>query len=274
VGGPGGGFSRLTVDGLHLLGEYERALKRVRRALCEEPFMGEPPEVVVAGWHEPTDTPEQPSPAHPDLSPLLSRAREFSGHNCPGMVLGVRMAVAGLRALGEPLDRPSPRLRAVVETARCATDAVQAVTRCTVGAQRLRVFEHGKMAATFYVGAGGAAVRAVAKESSRDLADRLYPEIRGRKERQMRAYVELPDGALLDVRRVRVKPAECPDDLHERTRAVCELCGETFVARFAATETPRICCRACAGAGYLEMPHWLASRLPAAVCETRPSAQP
>jgi len=61
---------------------------------------------------------------------LLEEAVAFHGHLCPGQVLGVRMAIAGCRALG--IDEPKAAGKALavfVEINRCAADALQSVSK-------------------------------------------------------------------------------------------------------------------------------------------------
>ncbi|MBI2544417.1 MAG: formylmethanofuran dehydrogenase subunit E family protein, partial [Candidatus Rokubacteria bacterium] len=95
-----------------------------------------------------------PSPrGEPEVKPfgeLLREAVAFHGHLCPGQVLGVRMAMAGCRALGvaEPKGM-GKNLVVFVEIDRCATDAIQAVTGCSLGKRTLKHVDYGKMAATF-----------------------------------------------------------------------------------------------------------------------------
>ncbi len=69
------------------------------------------------------------------LEEYLALAAQNHGHMCPGQVLGVRMAMLGLRELG--IDDPAKfrkRLYTYVEIDRCATDAVSLVTGCRLGA--------------------------------------------------------------------------------------------------------------------------------------------
>jgi formylmethanofuran dehydrogenase subunit E len=168
------------------------------------------------------------------------------------MVLGVRMAVAGMGDLGlQPLDN-NPRLRVVVETARCAADAIQAVSDTSLGRSSLRVAELGKVAATFSLRGEEVGVRVVALESSRDAADRYFPELKGRKERQMTAYQALPDDALLKKGRVRLLETEGRPARHPHPRAICPKCAEAFDQRFGAFEGGELLCASCAGRSYFE----------------------
>ncbi len=63
-----------------------------------------------------------------DFDILLEKGRNFHGEVCPGIVLGTRVAMAGMRELGmDPFVR-NRDLMVYVEIDRCMADAVQAVT--------------------------------------------------------------------------------------------------------------------------------------------------
>jgi len=163
-----------------------------------------------------------------NLEELLERARVAHGHLCAGQILGVRMALLGLKELGisDPLGADRKRLATFVEIDRCATDAIGLVTGCRLGKRTLKFRDWGKMAATFVDLASGEGVRIVALEGSRDLARNLYPHIESKSQQQMQAYRELPESQLFRVERVRVHvdPAELPG--YKAERVSCARCGE------------------------------------------------
>jgi len=66
---------------------------------------------------------------------LLQESVKTHGHFCPGQVLGVKMSILGLRLIGikEPKGQQKKDLIIYVEMDRCATDAVQYVTGCSLG---------------------------------------------------------------------------------------------------------------------------------------------
>jgi formylmethanofuran dehydrogenase subunit E len=88
------------------------------------------------------------------------------------------------------------RLVTFVEIDRCATDAVGVVTGCRLGKRALKFRDWGKMAATFVDVNSGKAVRVAAKESSKDLARQMHPEIENKNQQQMLAYREMSDDDL------------------------------------------------------------------------------
>ena len=159
---------------------------------------------------------------------LLERAETAHGHMCAGQILGVRMALLGLRLLGieDPLGAERKRLITYVEIDRCATDAIGMVTGCRLGKRTLKFRDWGKMAATFVDLPSCTGVRVVALENSRELAHQLHPEIENKGQQQMLAYRELDDEQLFHTERVqvRVDPAELPG--YKADRITCAGCGE------------------------------------------------
>src|SRR5512145_3034275 len=86
-----------------------------------------------------------------DFEALLSESARIHGHLCAGQVLGVRMSMLGLReiGIGDPKGSDRKSLVVFVEMDRCATDAVQSVTGCSLGKRSMKFMDYGKMAATF-----------------------------------------------------------------------------------------------------------------------------
>ncbi len=84
-----------------------------------------------------------------DLHELLKLSSSRHDHLCPRQVLGVRMGLAGLRAIG--LDAPIPHKAAlvIIETDGCFADGIEVATGATVGHRTLRVVDMGKIAAVF-----------------------------------------------------------------------------------------------------------------------------
>lgn len=179
-------------------------------------------------------------------------AEQAHGHICAGQILGIRMAIHGLHLLGieDPAGRDRKRLVTYVEIDRCATDAIGVVTGCRLGKRALKFLDFGKMAATFADLQTGRAVRLSARESSKELADRLHPEIENRNLRQTASYRELPAEALFDVQWVQltVPPEDLPG--FKGPRVVCAECGEGISFKREVLAGGRTLCRSCAGGRY------------------------
>ena len=174
------------------------------------------------------------------------------GHLCAGQILGLRMALHAVTLLGldDPVGKDRKRLVCVVEIDRCMTDAIGVVTGCRLGKRALKFRDFGKAAATFCDLQENRAVRIAARESARERARALYPDIADKNQQQMRAYREMPDEDLFAVEWVRVTFGA--EDLpgYKAPRVVCAQCGEGVNFRREVVRDGRALCRACAGERY------------------------
>jgi formylmethanofuran dehydrogenase subunit E len=181
-------------------------------------------------------------------------AGQAHGHICAGQILGLRMALYGVRLLGlaDPAGADRKRLVTFVEIDRCATDAIPIVTGCRLGKRALKFRDFGKVAATFCDLRDDRAVRVAARESARARARQLYPEIENPNQQQMRAYREIGDDELFDVQWVRVTLS--PEDLpgYKAPRAICAACGEGINFKREVIRDGRTLCRSCAGDRYYQ----------------------
>ena len=182
------------------------------------------------------------------LDELLRQAEMAHGHLCAGQVLGVRMAMLGCARLdiADPTGTDRKRLVTFVEIDRCATDAIGVVTGCRLGKRALKFRDWGKMAATFVDLETGRAVRIVARESSKDAAHALHPEIENKNRQQMQAYRELPDGALFTEEWVRVTLDQSEFPGYKSERIACAVCGEGINYERYVIKDGRKLCRGCA----------------------------
>lgn len=182
------------------------------------------------------------------LDELLLRCERLHGHICPGQLLGVRMALLGCRLIGidDPLGEDRKKLLVWVEIDRCMTDAICAVTGVRLGRRSLKYLDYGKVAATFLSVSDGRAVRVAALDESRGLADKLFPLVESRRERQMLAYKSLPETQLFKVERVSVEFSEKDLPGRPRVRARCAVCAEGVNdGREIIDAQGRTVCRAC-----------------------------
>ena len=109
------------------------------------------------------------------LHDLLGQAAK-NGEVRSGIVLGIRMAMAGLHELNIVDPRAVRRsLVTFVETDRCLPNPVDLVTGCRLGNRTLKFKDFGKMAATFVDLNTMRAVRLAARESANQRALELYP---------------------------------------------------------------------------------------------------
>ena len=159
---------------------------------------------------------------------LLKECERLHGHMCAGQLLGTRMALLGCRLLDidDPRGADRKKLLVWVEIDRCMTDAISAVTGVRLGKRSLKYVDYGKVAATFLNAETKRAVRIVALESSRALADERYSEIADKRTRQFRAYSEATDDELFKTELVSLELSEFDVPGNPRSRVICSVCGE------------------------------------------------
>jgi len=183
---------------------------------------------------------------------LLRESTRIHGHICPGQVLGVKMSMLGLGEIeiSDPKGKDRKSIIVFVEMDRCATDAVQSVTGCSLGHRTLKFMDYGKMAATFLNLRTGKAVRLIAKEDSRRKAKEYFPEIKNKYEAQLEAYKIMPWEDLFDLMEVTVNIN--PEDMPGRPlrRVSCDKCGEYVRDLREVHRAGKVLCRPCADAGY------------------------
>lgn len=159
---------------------------------------------------------------------LLERYKQAYGNLCPGSLLAIRMAALGCHLVGveDPRGADQKKLIVWAEIDRWLIDAVETVAGVRLGKRTLKFLDHGKLAATFLNVKTGKAVRVVALESSRRLANQRHPEIESKHLRQMRVYRNATDEELFAVKVVQVRLSEMDAPGHPRSRVICARCGE------------------------------------------------
>ena len=187
-----------------------------------------------------------------DFEALLDESVKVHGHLCPGQVLGVKMSMLGLKKVGisDPRGNDRKKLIVFVEMDRCATDAVQSVTGCSLGKRSMKFMDYGKMAATFLNLETKSAVRVVALEEARELAKGYFPEIEDKYAAQLKAYKVMPDEELFSLADVSVTGR--PEDMPGRPlgRVQCDSCGEYVQDNREVRQAGSTLCKACAGDAY------------------------
>jgi formylmethanofuran dehydrogenase subunit E len=187
-----------------------------------------------------------------NFNSLLERSVKIHGHLCPGQVLGVKMAMLGMRMIGlvKPEEERAKNMIVFVEMDRCATDAIQSVTGCSLGHRTMKFLDYGKMAATFVNIETSEAIRVIAREDTREKAKELFPDMEDRYEAQIQTYMIMPDEGLFDVMKVRVNIP--PEDMPGRplNRIQCARCGEYVQDMREVYRDQEVLCKACAEGTY------------------------
>jgi formylmethanofuran dehydrogenase subunit E len=177
------------------------------------------------------------------LEQYLEKAEAYHGHICSGQVLGVRMALLGLKLLNL---KPGDDLRDLViflETDRCVADAAYVVTGVTVGRRRVKMFSYGKTAMSFLDLKSGRAFRICVKTSDRPPHDAPKAE-------QLAFWEKYADEDVFRCREVKIElPAgELPGP--PISVKVCQDCGEDVLDCREVVKNGRVLCRACAEGAY------------------------
>ncbi len=187
-----------------------------------------------------------------DFEKLLEESAKIHGHLCPGQVLGVKMSMIGLREIGidDPKGKNRKNIIVYVEMDRCAADAVQSVTGCSLGHRTMKFMDYGKMAATFVNLKTEKAVRVIAREDSRQKAKEYFPEIENKYEAQLQAYKIMADEDLLDVMEVivHIRPEDMPGRPMRRIK--CDRCNEFIQDMREIQRNGKILCKPCFEGGY------------------------
>ena len=183
-----------------------------------------------------------------DFELLLQKGKAFHGDICPGIVLGTRMTMAGMRALGlSPLEKHHDLL-VYVEIDRCAADAIQAITGCSLGHRTLKFRDYGKLAATFVNARTGEAVRvSVIEKTDRG---RDGPNVKEAMKEAVKRLSAAPEAEILRLARVLVQVPE--EDLpgFPRSKVICSRCGEQVLDGREIVVDGRPLCKACASGSY------------------------
>lgn len=186
---------------------------------------------------------------------LLEESTKIHGHICAGQVIGVRLSMAGLREIGidDPRGKQRKDFYVLVEIDRCATDAIQTVTGCSLGKRSLKWLDYGIMAATFVNLKTGKGVRITALEEARETSKKYCPEIMDKYKQQLEAYRIMPEDELFKIQSVKVKvPTEDMPGRPKR-RVQCEACGDWVQDCRDVEKDGKSVCKPCAYGRYYEI---------------------
>ena len=208
-----------------------------------------------------SNTPEKSDlerPLHPLLPQLLARSAARHHHLCPRQVLGVRLGLGGLIALGLltadttiPFCNNDKRLLTIVETDGCGADGIAVATDSFVGRRTLRVEDYGKVAATLIDTHTGQAVRVAPTAVSRTLAQVYAPNQPSRWHEYLIGYQRIPDAQLVAIQPIALRRPLAKILSEPGRRTICQLCEEEVMnEREVVDENGRILCQACAGHSY------------------------
>lgn len=184
------------------------------------------------------------------LDEILRESASRHRHLCPRQVLGARIGLAGMDALG--FDAPPARKQMLIisETDGCFVDGVIAATNCAVGRRTLRVEDYGKVAAAFVDLQSGRTLRIAPLPGIRDRAFDYAQAGTRRYFAQMAAYQTMPVDELLSIREVALATPVEAIVSRPGVRVNCDVCGEEIMNEREIRRDGLTLCRACAGDGY------------------------
>jgi len=187
-----------------------------------------------------------------NIQPILELSASKHSHLCPRQILGVRIGLAGMKALGFREPPVKKRLLVITETDGCFVDGVIAATGCTVGHRTLRVEDYGKVAATFIDAVTGKTVRVAPALDVREKAYSYANDEPRHYFAQMRAYQIMPDDKLLTFTTVKLNVSIMAILSRPGVRVNCDLCGEEIMNEREVHKMGRTLCRSCAGEKYYQ----------------------
>jgi formylmethanofuran dehydrogenase subunit E len=186
----------------------------------------------------------------------LKQAVDFHGHLCPDLAIGYRASQHALDKLTLEL-LSGAGLRAIVENTTSAVDAVQQLTSCTLGNERLRIHDYGKHVYTFLHSQYEALRVALRPEAAPGDPELLALEARivaGRAtmmetaryqvllDEQIKRLLNAPAETLFDTRTV---AASWPEKPLSSELVVCDGCHEPVLRTHLALDNGRRLCRVC-----------------------------
>jgi formylmethanofuran dehydrogenase subunit E len=187
-----------------------------------------------------------------DITHLLEKSMQDHDHLCPRQILGVRLGLAGIHALGFNEPPIKKQLLVISETDGCFADGVSAATGCTIGHRTLRVEDYGKVAATFVDTKSGHAIRVAPRLDIRERACAFEQNEPRHYYAQMQAYQLMPEEEMFAVQEVVLNSAIEQIVSRPGLRINCDVCGEEVMNERETVRNGLTLCRACAEGGYYQ----------------------
>lgn len=168
----------------------------------------------------------------------LKTAVEFHGHLCAGQIIGTRLCRLALEYFGIEDPHSYKDLIAVAETDRCLTDTLVSVAHCHPGRRRLKLYDFGKMAASFYDIQSGKAIR---------IASKTTPQPVKGKDNVLEFFMNFSDDELFTMEEIQLPLTQYDFPGKSRVSVVCDECGEKVTdGRFVEGMDGEKLCQPCA----------------------------
>jgi formylmethanofuran dehydrogenase subunit E len=187
------------------------------------------------------------------LDLILQDSSRRHKHLCPRQVLGARMSLLAGELLQLEIPRVDKRLLVMAETDGCAIDGIIAATGCHIGSRTLRIYEFGKVAATFIDTDTQEAIRIAPSRECRSLASHHAPDTRNHWEAMLLGYQVMPVEDLFYAQCVKLNSSLAELISKPSKKAQCEVCTEEIINGREVIHDGSILCRSCAGESYYEV---------------------
>lgn len=177
----------------------------------------------------------------------LEKAGNFHGDICGGIVIGTKLAMYALEKMGMELNKKNKDLIVFVEIDRCMSDAVQAITGCSMGKRSLKQMGYGKFAATFYNISTGEAYRITDVDAnSKEESDETTEEL-------IERFKNTPNEKLFNAQKVEIKLDENELPGKPRETAFCSLCNEKVMDGRHNLIGGKAVCKSCSEVSYYKI---------------------
>ena len=189
-----------------------------------------------------------------NIQPLLDKSVREHSHLCPRQILGVRLGLAGMKALGFDSPPDEKQLLVITETDGCFVSGLSAATNCTVGHRTLRVEDYGKAAAVFVDVKTSRAVRVAPALDIRQRACAYESDETRHYFAQMQAYQTMIDEEMFTCAEVQLNASIASIVSRPGMRINCDVCGEEIMNEREVKKDGHVFCHTCAGTAYYHVP--------------------
>ena len=180
-----------------------------------------------------------------NIQPFIQKLSQLHQPLCPRQVLGVRMALAGVKALGLDLPRTDKNMLVISETDGCFVDGLIVAAGISPGHRTLRIVDYGKVAATFIDVIKREAVRLAPNLDVRLRALEYVPDEPRHYYAQLRGYQIMPDEVLFSFTPVTLSPSIEQIISRPGLHVNCSVCGEEIMNEREIAVLETIYCRSC-----------------------------
>jgi len=183
-----------------------------------------------------------------DIPSDLTACIDFHGHLCPGIIIGYLAAKMGMKKMKwKPAE--DEELVCVTMNDTCAVDAIQYMTRCTLGKGNLIFQDYGKMVFIFLK----------RKKSSTGEGVRIYFQVPSRwkkvrrskhttKEKVALDLLKIPEERLFKIQKLKNYPI--PEHAKIFPSNKCAICGELTMEPRLRFRDGKLLCLECAPEDY------------------------